>query len=316
MPFDLGYFQQEVSVTGYRIIQWHGEPWITSGIPHGADRVVRKFNPFRNELGLFRTFAALDQSDDSILRFANSFGLLGIVPTNYTEWPILELRPDGSGLIGSGERLGEWRLHLAEMSELTEIWLTANGNPKGLRKWFDERKPGKVRLKRHGFTWVEEPVRGAFQKDDLVVPARQFIRKAVSERLDKLRVTAALLWTSQVSEIRLRVVPTGLIGCMWLQFAQAIAGNRNYRPCEFCGKYFESTSGISRSDRRFCQPTCKASAHKKSSRLAEYESHATRGRVGGMKTAKRGSTYFAEIARSKRKNTSGKQSRGKGEADV
>jgi hypothetical protein len=47
---------------------------------------------------------------------------------------------------------------------------------------------------------------------------------------------------------------------MWLQFAQAIGGDRKYRACKECGKWFEvSTSDTGfRINRLFCSDACES----------------------------------------------------------
>jgi endogenous inhibitor of DNA gyrase (YacG/DUF329 family) len=47
---------------------------------------------------------------------------------------------------------------------------------------------------------------------------------------------------------------------MWLQLAEAIAGNKLHRPCKECGKWIEiSTEEDGRSARRaFCSDACKS----------------------------------------------------------
>ena len=39
--------------------------------------------------------------------------------------------------------------------------------------------------------------------------------------------------------LNLRIVPKNLMGAIWLQFASGIDGNKDYRRCRACGKWFE-----------------------------------------------------------------------------
>jgi hypothetical protein len=61
----------------------------------------------------------------------------------------------------------------------------------------------------------------------------------------------------------LHLVPTSLSGCLWLQFASAVDGNRTYRRCAGCGRWLEHSPQVARADRKFCSDSCKASAHRK-----------------------------------------------------
>jgi len=63
------------------------------------------------------------------------------------------------------------------------------------------------------------------------------------------------------------------LGCMWLQLARAIGGDRWSRVCQNCKRWSEIGGGThdGRSDKRYCCGTCKAAAHaKKKVRRADY----------------------------------------------
>lgn len=66
------------------------------------------------------------------------------------------------------------------------------------------------------------------------------------------------------SSLQVGIFPRNLIGFIWLQFARAVEGNRDYQQCQACGRFFEIGSNqTSRSDKKFCTPTCKANAHRR-----------------------------------------------------
>jgi hypothetical protein len=60
----------------------------------------------------------------------------------------------------------------------------------------------------------------------------------------------------------LATVPRSLIGALWLQLAQTIAGSKQYKVCPVCGKLFEASRGANRSDRLYCTDACKARAYR------------------------------------------------------
>ncbi len=89
-----------------------------------------------------------------------------------------------------------------------------------------------------------------------------YIQRQINEKLKEHNVTSRLLWDSRHTRLGLHIVPRSLIGRIWLQFARAIDGNRAFRRCQDCRKWFEVTPHVTRTDRIFCSPTCKASAHR------------------------------------------------------
>ena len=54
-----------------------------------------------------------------------------------------------------------------------------------------------------------------------------------------------------------------LVPVMWLQFALAVAEDKKYRRCELCGKQFELSPDVTRSDRRFCADTCRVKSYQR-----------------------------------------------------
>jgi hypothetical protein len=59
------------------------------------------------------------------------------------------------------------------------------------------------------------------------------------------------------NSLHLRIVPKNLLGAMWLQYARSIDGNKDYRRCRQCGKWFEISLEANRPTRLFCQDACR-----------------------------------------------------------
>jgi hypothetical protein len=57
-------------------------------------------------------------------------------------------------------------------------------------------------------------------------------------------------------------VPQNLIGGIWLQFAQAVAENKDYGRCKECGAWFEVSPQGARKSRMYCSDTCKIAAYR------------------------------------------------------
>jgi hypothetical protein len=79
----------------------------------------------------------------------------------------------------------------------------------------------------------------------------------------------ALLAEPRKNHLRLSIVPKNLIGGMWLQFARSIAGEKNYRQCRQCGKWFEISLETNRSTRFYCNDgACRAKAYRRRQEIA------------------------------------------------
>ncbi len=82
--------------------------------------------------------------------------------------------------------------------------------------------------------------------------------------------------TNDKPELNFR--PKNLIGAMWLQFARAIDGNKEYRRCAMCptwmevGDYTNSPSSYRRS-KKYCSNTCKCKAYRR--RQSKKKKHNT-----------------------------------------
>jgi hypothetical protein len=233
----------------------------------GQIAYVSEYNPLRTHNGLFRTFAETKTSEEGIVEFANRFGCLG----GDVRVTVLVKTPDGAEVMRDGELQDKWEDEILTMRILIKIW--------ELAKKRDEVGLGKfIQWKHDAIHFLLPPLHSAsagrprviaamqippnFRNGDTVMPARCFLQKRVNEKLHGVR--ASLLWNVKQTELGLRLVPQSLIGCLWLQFAKAIEGNKNYQQCGNCQGWFEiGGSRGARADKKFCSPSCKASAHRK-----------------------------------------------------
>ena len=71
----------------------------------------------------------------------------------------------------------------------------------------------------------------------------------------------------------LEMRPFRLHGALWLQLAQAVAADREYRTCGTCGRWFALDPATARSNRLFCSQACRSKAYRgrkeEAQRLAE-----------------------------------------------
>jgi hypothetical protein len=253
---------------------------------------MRTYAPLLEHPALFRTFATTPQTETGILDFANRYGLLGIpeavrapqatrslLHPNVAKWLDPQHDPQKARMItswtgGVGESFEAWMSEMGELREMLTVWEAAEGLD---RRVLEERiawpQDNLVIFKdREQRSEViagppPHPNQGLLARivpQDLIFPAKLAVQQRTNEKLQKLGVSARLLWNTTWSHLAVHLVPSTLLGCLWLQFARAIGGDKKYRACENCKKWFEIGGGDgARSDKRFCSGTCKAAAHAK-----------------------------------------------------
>jgi hypothetical protein len=67
---------------------------------------------------------------------------------------------------------------------------------------------------------------------------------------------------------KLAIVPRSLRDAIWLHFALAVIGHKKYGACDVCGKPYEISPQVARTNRTLCSAACKARAHRQRRDLA------------------------------------------------
>ena len=83
-------------------------------------------------------------------------------------------------------------------------------------------------------THLGDDVHGRFVRGDLVKPALHYLQSKVNEKLEG-RASPRLLWDKKRERLGLYIVPEGMIGALWLQFARAVERDSRFRQCAECG---------------------------------------------------------------------------------
>jgi hypothetical protein len=73
----------------------------------------------------------------------------------------------------------------------------------------------------------------------------------------------ALLWEPNGRSFQIRMVPHDLIGFMWVQFAEAVAGGKEFRQCASCARWMEIAPGRGRPEKSYCSDACRMRAYRK-----------------------------------------------------
>jgi hypothetical protein len=293
MASEVFSFLWPVPMNGHKWIQArvHGDEedgpqWVlTEGLAIGDNYNARFYAPLKAKeyAGLFRTFANLRYEDrDAILDFANRFGQLGIRTLIDTV-----IERDGKRLMsGGGETWQDWMHQIVEMRLAVAIWdMIEARDLSGLsrhvqwteRGWcydsldLSHDSSGKAMppgspVRR--LTWIP-PVLDLFKPDDVLMPASFLVQRWINDYLKQ--ASPQLRYDLDRGKRVLQIIPDSLLGAMWLQFAQAIDGNRKHRACKECGRWFEISTeetGL-RVNRVFCSDPCKSRDYRRRKQMAQ-----------------------------------------------
>ena len=218
---------------------------------------IRYTEPLGENAGLFRDFAALEPTSEGILRFAHRYGELG-------------LRSDPEDF----EFLEQWVELIREMRELTTLWDSIEkGDLETLGqsiRWQSDGSAVEIHVPdgQGKSTWKSMPADGLLEllprnlhREDLIGPARIYLKKRLNLRLSG-RFTVKLVEDSPDGSLGIAIIPDSLIAGIWLQFAQAIEGNKQFRQCQVCGRWFELSSRAKRATAKFCSDGCRFKAYR------------------------------------------------------
>jgi hypothetical protein len=132
-----------------------------------------------------------------------------------------------------------------------------------------------------------DPVLNLITPSDVLMPASFLVQRWVNRHLEG-NASPQLRYDVRSGKRVIQIVPENLLAAMWLQFAQAIAGNRTYRACKECGRWFEiSVEGDGfRINRLFCSDACKSRDYRRGKR--EEADNKARGKKASRTTKRKG----------------------------
>jgi hypothetical protein len=78
----------------------------------------------------------------------------------------------------------------------------------------------------------------------------------------KQQSTPPVVWHPKAKCPVLKLTPPSLWHAIYLQFAQAIKGNKSYHLCQACGRWFELAPGLNRADRQTCSDYCRVKLYR------------------------------------------------------
>lgn len=248
-------------------------------IDFGQPSNFNRYEPLKQEPALFRKFIEMDRTPDGVVRFAEQFGMLGLLENN-------PLTPDQWG-----ERFRDWlrcRRALADACDILDL-ARSRDLPRMVAEF--EETPTEVLTKGRvsaffggdGFPIVsanDTPqlwnwwMTGKVNKHQryrslLQVCVMWTIDSWLGARPARTRLAQSahahprLVWDDKGQSLRLVTVPSSLLSAMWLQLANELSGAALTKQCDGCGKWFGGEKG-KRSNSSLCSdPSCKARARRK-----------------------------------------------------
>jgi hypothetical protein len=254
-------FSWEVPETGYQCKQAYrdndakpeSEQMLVEHAPDGVSRRVRRHRTLREETALFREFAKVDLTPEGVIAFANRYGTLGGNVRQPIKIGSSRAKQHGFNF---GEPLATWYTEISEVRRLLPLF-DPDGKPEII---FETHTESITALWPDGWGVVAfratEPDTYERLKDKPTEIMRHYLKTQINRKLLDHKSTGRLLEYN--GALRLFIVPESLIAAIWLQFACAIDGNRKYRSCKNCKKWFEVGRAGRRADAETCSDSCRA----------------------------------------------------------
>ncbi len=217
----------------------------------------RVYDPFTQEKALWRDFAKLEPTEAAILAFANRYGVL---------------RSDDT------TNLSDWRDAMARWAFAFSLWEAIEAYKRSRRsaainqyvRWEKNTLHWQAPPWSQKTKWLTLPASDAqqFNHGDLLAPAQSLLvslfRLHMYRQLPGQPVAtpnATLdVWPDPARTMAFKIVVPNLIDVLWIQFAVAVANEKQFLSCEVCGRAFELDDN--RVDRRFCDNACRMKAYR------------------------------------------------------
>jgi hypothetical protein len=258
-------FSWSVPVSGFRWSDFvEREEWRTDEpvlvYDHMAPR--RTFEPLRDERALFRNFAETEPKPDSILAFANRYGLLGKGVESSASFFHKQggrERPEAFWVEG----LSAWQQAILRFRFLVTLWQLARTNDrKGLERFISWNQ-GRVNVAEELYDGFFGPVslencvsEAKVERGDTIGAALVIVQTHLNYALGEF-VSPWLYWDTSARRSRLSFRVPSLWAAILLQFAEAVGGSHNYQRCAACSQWFELAPGINRANRLTCSDSCR-----------------------------------------------------------
>jgi hypothetical protein len=249
------------------------------------ERLAQQLASLGNTTGLFRVFAEAEADADALEAFCERFGEPDCELVDYT----FSGKASNPAFVfakseGNRNDFAEVLTHVAAIRECTDLWELLKKPDLGelAKRVLWKPVPGGHSIvyresRRLGTNLKEDVIADpnnrpeVFQRfaiGDVVGPSWLYIERTINKHI-KGRVSTQLIYhdefvqsTADFKPLRLHTLPHDMLGAIWLQFAEAMAGAKNFEKCLTCGNWFEISLDASRMGRKYCQEACKSKAYR------------------------------------------------------
>lgn len=224
-----------------------------------TNRRYKEYLPLQDYPHLYREFAKIDAGNiEAVLGFVNLYG----VPENRR----------ALGAPGCLYPLASFQAEVTAMRETVELHNLARGllDPAVIEKHAMRDSPDSAAVRQRLETLArwEFPLEAIYlviEKPRPVDMAYSRVKNLVNEHIAP-HVSPRLIYSQdgeKITDMYFRVVPSSLLGAMWLQMAQAVDSGKHVLSCDVCGRWFEEREQIGkRPAKAHCSKACKQKAYR------------------------------------------------------
>jgi hypothetical protein len=106
------------------------------------------------------------------------------------------------------------------------------------------------------------PVGWLSSSRDVLAAALGYVQEVLTLHLQE-SPRLSMAWDRDVAHAPRLCVSVGtLLSALWIQFAQAVTGEKNYKQCGACRAWFEVSPQTARTDKAYCNSTCRTWAYR------------------------------------------------------
>ena len=219
----------------------------------------RRYRPLEDKPALFRTFSELPikkprELQEAAVEFANRYGRLLVAE---------------AGAFVNREPLSLWRSEIGEMQDIVDLLVAVEDEDwDQLNEWlqfgsghvtYTRYEGGRIR---HFLSLSNTTIR-RWDSEALARVAHVVIQHILNHKLAE-HTSSQVLYDPGTDSLGLHVMPSNLLGALYVEAAEAVTGNRDYRRCGQCSSWFAISPDIERgrSDRRYCSSACRSKAYR------------------------------------------------------
>jgi hypothetical protein len=230
------------------------------------------YDPATEHVALFQEAINLDMSNESLLQFVNDWGM-PIEPRR--SWlrgnrnDLVKLTPDEiDRRVEPGVALDSALRHPWRIGRAARAWeILKSASASQVRDLFQRTAGGKWVYLDRGPTGelrmpLDRELRNLADHGDFRTILMRMLQDTTNGALS-LACSPALLWEPNSRSFQLKMIPHHLFGFLWVQFAEAVAGDKEFRQCASCARWMEIAPGQGRPEKSYCSDACRMRAYRR-----------------------------------------------------